>query len=59
MNMPIFQRQPEVVGQSFMGFVDCDVHPFYKSNDEFDEFLPQKWRDHRKTIGGRSRQGLT
>ena len=58
MNVAVLDRRPETVSPTFKGFIDCDVHPFYKSPAEFDEFLPQKWRDHRRTIGGRVRQGL-
>lgn len=58
MNMTVLDRKPEIIPQSFLGFVDCDVHPFTKSPAEFDEFLPKQWRDHRATIGGRTRQGL-
>ena len=44
--------------RAFTGFIDCDVHPFYKSPAEFDEFLPEAGATHRRTIGGRTRQGL-
>jgi hypothetical protein len=58
MNVTVMDRKPDAINQSFLGFIDCDVHPFYKTSDEFDVFLPQHWRDHRRTIGGRTRQGL-
>ena len=58
MNMTVMERRPEAISQSHLGFIDCDVHPFYKSPDEFDAFLPARWREHRRTIGGRTRQGL-
>lgn len=58
MNVTLLDRQIDTGNQSHLGFIDCDVHPFYKSPAEFDEFLPQKWREHRASIGGRTRQGL-
>src|ERR1700749_2691724 len=58
MNMTVMDRKPEAINQSFLGFIDCDVHPFFKTPAEFDAFLPQRWREHRATIGGRTRQGL-
>ena len=44
MNMTVMDRKPEAINQSFLGFIDCDVHPFYKSPAEFDAFLPQRPR---------------
>ena len=44
MNVTVMDRKPEAINQSFLGFIDCDVHPFYKSPAEFDAFLPQRWR---------------
>jgi len=58
MNVTVMDRKPEAINQSHLGFIDCDVHPFYKSPAEFDAFLPQRWREHRRSIGGRTRQGL-
>ncbi len=52
------ERAPERPGQSHLGFIDCDVHPFIKSGADFDPFLSARWREHRQTIGNRSRQGL-
>jgi predicted TIM-barrel fold metal-dependent hydrolase len=58
MNVTVMDRKPEAINQSYLGFIDCDVHPFYKSPAEFDAFLPKRWLEHRRTIGGRTRQGL-
>jgi uncharacterized protein len=59
MNIAVVDTKPAPRNKSTTGFIDCDVHPFYKSAAEFDEFLPKRWRDHRATIGGRSRQALS
>ena len=45
-------------GRQHMGFVDCDVHPFFRTPADFDPFLSAKWVEHRKTIGNRARQGF-
>jgi predicted TIM-barrel fold metal-dependent hydrolase len=58
MNVTVLNRQAETVDKRFTGFIDCDVHPFVKSPNEFDAFLPERWKQHRRTIGGRTRQGL-
>ncbi len=58
MNVTLLNPQIETTQQSHLGFIDCDVHPYFKSPAEFDEFLPRQWREHRASIGGRSRQGL-
>ena len=58
MNVTLLNPQIDASQQSHLGFIDCDVHPYFKSPAEFDEFLPQKWREHRASIGGRTRQGL-
>ncbi len=49
MNVAVLDRRPETVSPTYKGFIDCDVHPFYKSPAEFDEFLPAHWREHRRT----------
>ena len=58
MNVTLLNPQIDAAQQSHLGFIDCDVHPYFKTPAEFDEFLPQKWREHRASIGGRTRQGL-
>ena len=58
MNVTVRNARPETAQQSQLGFVDCDVHPFIKSGAEFDPFLSERWKQHRRTIGGRSRAGI-
>jgi predicted TIM-barrel fold metal-dependent hydrolase len=58
MNVTVLDRKPDTSNQSVTGFIDCDVHPFYNTPAEFDAFLPERWRAHRRTIDGRTRQGL-
>ena len=58
MNVTILDRKPDRAGQSHLGFIDCDVHPFVNGPDEFDPFLSARWLEHKKTIGGRGRAGL-
>ena len=64
MNVTVLDRnpdratQPERSAQSHLGFIDCDVHPYVKSAEDFDPFLSKRWQEHRRTIGNRSRQGL-
>ncbi len=55
MNVAVTDRQPDTATQSKTGFVDCDVHPYTKSPTELNDFLPQRWRDLRMTVGARSR----
>src|SRR5215472_17639394 len=65
MNVTVLDRKPdpasrpEYPASSHLGFIDCDVHPFINSPDEFDPFLSARWREHRQSIGGRSRGGLS
>ena len=58
MNVTALDRQQDVSAQSLVGYVDCDVHPYTKSPKELDEFLSQRWREHRATFGARSRSPL-
>ena len=53
---PDTDRQTE--RQTQLGFVDCDVHPYYKASGEFDQFLSERWKELRRTIGSRARTGL-
>lgn len=66
MNVTVLDRAPdtapgrsrESMDPAILGFIDCDVHPYVKSPTDFDPFLSQRWLEHKRTIGGRSRQGL-
>jgi predicted TIM-barrel fold metal-dependent hydrolase len=53
-----FAAQADLANQGQLGFVDCDVHPYVKSPGELDLFLSVRWREHRRTIGHRTRQAL-
>ena len=55
MNVTVTDRKPDVSAQTQLGFVDCDVHPYTKSPADLDQFLSEKWRKHRQTIGNRAR----
>src|SRR3978361_1688804 len=60
MNVTVLDRKPasDREGQSHLGFIDCDVHPYVKGPNDFDPFLSKRWLEHKRTIGGRTRQGL-
>src|SRR5690348_259482 len=58
MNVAVLDRQAGSGPQAYAGYVDCDVHPYPKSQDELAEFLSASWREHRKRIGHRARQAL-
>ena len=58
MNVTVLDRAPESTGQTRLGFVDCDVHPYVRTGAELDAFLPERWRRHRQAFGGRARQAL-
>jgi len=57
MNIHAPNATPEVESETkaHLGFVDCDIHPMFKSASELQEFLPQRWRDLAATVGRRSR----
>ena len=55
MNVTVMDRQPDISSQTKLGIVDCDVHPYTKSGADLDQFLSERWRKHRASIGGRSR----
>ena len=55
MNVAVIDRQPDTSSQSKLGIVDCDVHPYVKSAADLDQFLSERWRKHRQSVGGRSR----
>ncbi|MBO0712202.1 MAG: amidohydrolase [Acetobacteraceae bacterium] len=58
MNVTVLDRAPETSAQSLTGYVDCDVHPYVRSSTDLDEFLSERWRKHRASIGVRSRAAL-
>jgi uncharacterized protein len=58
MNVTVMDRQADTSAQTKLGIVDCDVHPYTKSAADLDEFLPERWRNHRQSIGGRSRSSF-
>ena len=58
MNVTLRDHRPDNPAQSHLGFIDCDVHPFFRTPADFDPFLSERWREHRRTIGNRSRQAL-
>ena len=59
MTVSVLERNADLGNQSLLGYVDCDVHLYpAKGGAEFDPFLSERWRQHRRTIGGRSRQAL-
>jgi predicted TIM-barrel fold metal-dependent hydrolase len=59
MNVTLRDHKLDNPAQSHLGFIDCDVHPFFRTPADFDPFLSERWREHRRTIGNRSRQGLS
>ena len=58
MTSMVVERAPEASIETKLGFVDCDIHPYMKAPGELDPFLSARWREHRRTIGSRGRQGL-
>lgn len=58
MNVTALDRQPDISLQSVAGYVDCDIHPYFKNPAELDDFLAPQWREHRRAIGNRGRQAL-
>ena len=65
MNMTVLDRkadpatEPNRPAAAYMGFIDCDVHPYTKGPNDFDPFLSKRWLEHKRTIGNRPRQGLS
>ncbi len=59
MNVTVMDRAPDRSGQTRLGYVDCDVHPYVRSPTELGSFLPERWRKHAQTIGTRSRAALS
>jgi predicted TIM-barrel fold metal-dependent hydrolase len=55
MNINVSLREPQSTAKSHLGFVDCDVHPQIRSQADLYPYLPQRWVEHAKTVGSRSR----
>jgi predicted TIM-barrel fold metal-dependent hydrolase len=58
MNVTLRNHALDNPAQSHLGFIDCDVHPMTRGPADFDPFLSARWREHRRTIGNRSRAPL-
>jgi predicted TIM-barrel fold metal-dependent hydrolase len=54
-NIPVLEKSL----QNRLAIVDCDIHPTHKSPASLMPYLPERWREHAKTFGGHTRQGLT
>src|SRR5215210_4599202 len=56
--MVLTADRPEVArGKAKYAVIDCDIHPNLASPDALDKYLPERWRLHRQTIGGRGFSG--
>ena len=58
MNVTVMDRQADTSSQTKLGIVDCDVHPYTKSPADLDQFLSERWRKHRASVGGRARSAF-
>ncbi len=56
MNVTVLDRSPDRSVQTDLGYIDCDVHIYPAKPEELRDFLPERWRQHAATIGGRLRQ---
>ncbi|MBV8614611.1 MAG: amidohydrolase family protein, partial [Acetobacteraceae bacterium] len=60
MTVTVLERDADLGAQTQLGYVDCDVHLYPRNGGaDFDPFLSERWRRHRRTIGGRARQALS
>jgi uncharacterized protein len=60
MTVTVLERNADLGAQTQLGYVDCDVHLYPRNGGaDFDPFLSERWRQHRRTIGGRARQALS
>jgi uncharacterized protein len=50
-------EKPHSQQQVKLPVIDCDIHPNPKSPDALDPYLSERWREHRKSIGGRGFAG--
>jgi hypothetical protein len=46
MNAPldVLERRPEA--KSRLAIIDCDIHPYPKSRNDIEQFMPERWRKH-------------
>jgi len=51
------ERSDVARGKAKYAVIDCDIHPNLASPDALDKYLPERWRKHRQTIGGRGFSG--
>ena len=59
MTVTVLERDADLGAQTQLGYVDCDVHLYPRNGGaDFDPFLSERWRRHRRTIGGRARQAF-
>jgi len=54
MNAPVLQKS---LHQN-LAVVDCDIHPTQKSPATLAPYLSERWREHARTFGGHTRQGI-
>ena len=52
--------EPRATGRmaSRLAIADCDIHPVRRTPNDFDPWLPARWREHLKTFGGLRRLGM-
>ncbi|MBW8857572.1 MAG: amidohydrolase, partial [Bradyrhizobium sp.] len=55
MNAPVLDKSLK----QRLAIVDCDIHPDQKSPATLAPYLPERWREHMKSFGQHSRQGMT
>jgi predicted TIM-barrel fold metal-dependent hydrolase len=54
MNAPLV----DIKASQRLAIVDCDIHPMQRSVADLYPYMPERWREHSKTIGPHMRQGL-
>jgi len=55
MNAPVLEKNLKQQLQ----IVDCDIHPDHKSPMTLAPYMSERWREHAKSFGGHTRQGMT
>lgn len=58
MAMTVVGNEKESKQQKF-SVIDCDIHNAIPSSDTLQKYMPKRWLEHHKTIGGRSRAGVS